>query len=87
MVHMSYILHGKSLLGLQSDDPDHCLLAYAVRVSPTPRGRWVTVSCSCGAAARARWEDTTANYRSLVMVAWFDACTTTVDLDAESLPR
>jgi hypothetical protein len=85
---VAYMLQGSrnTLLGLEAND-DHALVSYAVRVSPTTRGRWATVTCLCGAAARAMWEDTTTTYRSLVLVAWFDACGSTVRLDAESLQR
>lgn len=83
---MSYMLHGKKFLGLASEG-GHTLVAYAVRVAPSYRGRWASASCFCGAASRAKWEDTTADYRSLVMVAWYDACGSTARLDVESLPR
>lgn len=82
---MGYTMYGKNLLGLACDE-DHVIASYAVRISDAPRGRWATVGCSCGATARTFWEDTTADYRSMVFVAWFDACGSTARLDAESLP-
>ena len=85
---MAYMLHGTNteILGMRCDEA-HTLMAYCVRVSPTTRGRWATVTCSCGAAARSLWEDTTATYRSLVFVAWYDACGSTALRGAESLQQ
>ena len=83
---MDYTLRGRSLLGLEADK-GHVLEAYSIRVAKSTARRWAETRCSCGQRARARWEEPTADYRSLVTVAWFDACGVRAFLGAESLRR
>jgi hypothetical protein len=45
-----------------------------MRSAPEPSERWIEITCSCGAASKAVWDDTVNDCTELVNLAWFLGC-------------